>query len=459
MSEYQVQNPATGEVVEEFPTATDEQIRDALERSHKAYLSWRDTPVEERTAVLRRVAEIYTERAEELAGIIGLEMGKAVPEGVAEVKICNRIYNYFADNAAAFIEDELLRGPAGDDQAYLLRKPVGSLLGIMPWNFPYYQVARFAAPNLALGNTIILKHAPQCPRSAAMMEQIFVDAGLPADAYINVYATNDQVSEVILPSPLNQGVSLTGSERAGSAVAAAAGKNLKKVVLELGGSDPFVVLDTDDIDATVETMFGTRMGNNGQACNSPKRMIIMDDIYDEVATKIAEKAKALIPADPYADPGKLSPLSSISAAERFVGQVEETVKDGATVLAGGERIEGPGAYVQPVVLTDVKKGNAGYYDELFGPAFMLFRVADDDEAVTLANDTPFGLGSAVFATDRGRAEKVADRLEAGMVYINTPEASREFLPFGGVKRSGIGRELGPLAMDEFCNKQMVYKKA
>ncbi|GAA2000552.1 NAD-dependent succinate-semialdehyde dehydrogenase [Brevibacterium samyangense] len=456
MSEYKVVNPATGEVVEEFPTATDAEINDALVRSHKAYQSWRSTPIEERTAVLAKVAAIYKERGEELAKVIQLEMGKAIPEGVGETIISSKIYQYFADNAQTFISEEQLKGPK-DGEAYLLRKPVGSILGIMPWNFPYYQVARFAAPNLALGNTVILKHAPQCPRSAKIMEEIFVEAGLPADAYINVYATNEQVSDIILPDPRNQGVSLTGSERAGSAVAAAAGKNLKKVVLELGGSDPYVVLDTADLDQTVDTLFATRMGNTGQACNSPKRMIVMEDIYDDFVAKITEKAKALTPADPYTDPGSLSPLSSVAAAERFLGQVDATVAEGATLLAGGQKYDGPGAYVQPVVLTDVKPGMKGFHEELFGPAFMLFKVSSDEEALALANDTPFGLGSAVFSTDLERAEKIASQIDSGMVFINMPEGSREYLPFGGVKRSGVGRELGPLAMDEFCNKQLYFK--
>ncbi|WAL40095.1 NAD-dependent succinate-semialdehyde dehydrogenase [Brevibacterium sp. BRM-1] len=456
MSKYQVVNPANGELVEEFPTATDDQIKDALSRSHSEFSSWRATPVEERTKALAKVAEIYSERAEELAEIIKLEMGKAVPEGKGEVALCSLIFKYFADNAQAFIEDEPLRGPKNAD-AFLLRKPVGSILGIMPWNFPYYQVARFAAPNLALGNTILLKHAPQCPRSAQAIEEIFHEAGVPQDAYINIYATNEQISDIILPDPRNQGVSLTGSERAGASVAAEAGKNLKKVVLELGGSDPYVVLDSEDVAKTAETLFKTRMGNTGQACNSPKRMIVMDDIYDDFVSSITEAAKATAPADPYADPEGLSPLSSVAAKDRFVEQVEDTVSEGATLLAGGKAYDGPGAYVQPVVLTDVKPGMRGYYEELFGPAVIVYKVSSDEEAVELANDTPFGLGSAVFSTDLERADRVGSQIDSGMVFLNGPEQTREFLPFGGVKRSGVGRELGPLAMDEFCNKQLYYK--
>lgn len=457
MSEYKVVNPANGETVKEYPTATDDQIKDALDRSHTQFSSWKNTPVEERVEVLRKVAAIYRERSEELAQIIQTEMGKVVPAGQGEVEISARIYEYYADNAQAFIEEEKLRG-ATDGEAYILRKPIGSILGIMPWNFPYYQVARFAAPNLALGNTILLKHAPQCPWSAEVMEQIFQEAGLPADAYINIYATNEQVADVILTDPRNQGVSLTGSERAGKAVAAEAGKNLKKVVLELGGSDPYVVLDSEDVAQTANVLFNTRMGNMGQACNSPKRMIVMEDIYDDFVASITQAAKDITVENPWEDPGKLAPLSSVTAKERFTEQVKATVEEGATLLAGGEDYDGPGAWVRPVVLTDVKKGSRGYYEELFGPAFMVFKVSSEEEAVELANDTPFGLGSAVFSTDSERAEKVGAQIDSGMVYINTPEDTREYLPFGGVKRSGIGRELGPLAMDEFVNKQLFFKK-
>ncbi|TWC01627.1 NAD-dependent succinate-semialdehyde dehydrogenase [Brevibacterium jeotgali] len=458
MSIYQVLNPATGEVVETYPTATDEQIVEAQDRSAAAFTGWSETTVAERAAILTRVADIYGERSDELAEIINMEMGKAIPEAKGEIKLCQLIYRYFADHAEAFMADEQLRGTSEGEEAFVRRKPVGSLLGIMPWNFPYYQVARFVAPNLALGNTILLKHAPQDPKSAAVMEEIFHQAGVPADAYINIYATNEQVADIILPSPKNQGVSVTGSERAGSAVAAEAGKNLKKVVLEMGGSDPYVLLDSSDVKKSAKTFFQARMGNNGQACNSPKRMIVMEDIYDEFASELTSLAKAAIPEDPSSGDTGLSPLSSPAARERFMEQVDAVKAGGATVLAGGDRYETAGSYVQPVVFEGVEPGMRGYHEELFGPAFMLFKVGSDEEAVTLANDTPFGLGSAVFSDDLERAERVGSKIEAGMVFLNSPEGSREHLPFGGVKRSGVGRELGPLAMDEFVNKQLVYTK-
>ncbi|WP_193073209.1 MULTISPECIES: NAD-dependent succinate-semialdehyde dehydrogenase [unclassified Brevibacterium] len=454
---YRVTNPATGEVAEEFATATDSEILAALDRSATTFTEWSQTSVADRAAILVRVSEIYAERAEELAQVIQLEMGKAVPEGKGEVGLSSAIYRYFADNAEAFMADEPLRGPE-DGTAMIRRKPVGSLLGIMPWNFPYYQVARFAAPNLALGNTILLKHAPQCPRSAQIMEEIFIEAGLPEGAYINIYASNEQVADLILPDPRNHGVSLTGSERAGAAVAAEAGKNLKKVVLELGGSDPYILLDTPDVAKSANIFFKTRMGNTGQACNSPKRMIVMDDVYDEFLTSITEAAKKFTPEQPGDEGSRLSPLSSTAAADRFIEQVQDTVKDGATLLAGGRRYDGGGAYVEPVVLADVEKGMRGYYEELFGPAVIVYKVSSEEEAVEMANDTPFGLGAAVFSTDLERAERVGSQIDSGMVFLNAPEGSREYLPFGGVKRSGVGRELGPLAMDEFVNKQLVFTK-
>ena len=453
---YSVVDPSTGELLESFDTATDAEIHSALQRSDAAFTVWSQTPVEERAEILEKLSVIYRERSEELAEIIQIEMGKPIPEGKGELVLCSLIYKYFAKNAAEFIEDEPLRGPK-DAQAYIHREPVGSLLGIMPWNFPYYQVARFAAPNLALGNTIILKHAPNCPRSARVIEEIFQEAGLPQDAYINVYASNEQIADIVLPSPLNHGVSLTGSERAGSAVAAEAGKNLKKVVLELGGSDPYIVLDSADVDATVKTLLNARLGNNGQACNAPKRMIIMEDLYAEVLKKMVSKVKSRTPEDPYSEESRLSPLSTEQAVSRFVDQVDKAASQGATVHTGGIRYDGPGAFVSPAVITDVTADMNAHHEEIFGPAVILYKASTEDEAVALANDTPFGLGAAVFSADTDRAETIAKQIKAGMVFINTPEQSREFLPFGGVKRSGIGRELGPLAMDEFVNKKLIYK--
>ena len=443
MSLYAVTDPATGEVVREYPTATDSDIADALAAADAAYRSWSmTTTVAERAALVRRVGELHTERREELADIIVREMGKPREEALGEVDFSAAIYEYYADNAEKFLADQKIELLAGTGSAVIKRRPVGPLLGIMPWNFPYYQVSRFAAPNLATGNTILLKHAPQCPESAAAIQQIFDDAGAPKGAYANIYATNEQCADIIA-DPRIQGVSLTGSERAGAAVAEIAGRNLKKVVLELGGSDPFIVLGTDDLDAVVEAAAGARLGNTGQACNAAKRLIVIDKLYDEFVDKYA----ALIKKTELA-----SPLSSTAAAEGLARQVDQAVESGATLVSAGER---QGAFFPAGVLTGVKPEQPTFRQELFGPVAMVFRASSEDDAIRIANDTPFGLGSYVFTNDPEQAQRVADRIEAGMVFINGYDADGVELPFGGVKRSGFGRELGPLGIEEFVNKKLI----
>jgi succinate-semialdehyde dehydrogenase/glutarate-semialdehyde dehydrogenase len=326
----------------------------------------------------------------------------------------------------------------------------------MPWNFPYYQVARFAAPNLVLGNTIILKHAEICPRSALAIAQIMADAGLPEGVYSTIFASHQQVSEIIADRRI-AGVSLTGSERAGAQVAAQAGAALKKAVLELGGSDPYVVLDADDVAAAAELAWGTRMYNTGQACNSNKRLIVMDDIYDEFVEALVGQAQAMRPGQWSDEDAQVyQPLSSRAAAVRLREQLERIEAAGGTVRTGGELAAGDGAYVSPAVVTDIPVGSEVYYEELFGPVAAVFRVSSDEEALALANDTQYGLGGTVFSADEERARRVASRLEVGMANVNTPAGEGAELPFGGVKNSGYGRELGPVGMDEFVNKRMYY---
>lgn len=449
---YKVTNPVDGTVVEEFPTTTDSEMRAAIERADVEFHSWKDRSVTERAAIVRRAADLFTERADELAGIITLEMGKRIDEAKGEMGVVDDIFRYYADNAEQLTADEPLNIVGG--KALVQKRPIGVILGIMPWNYPYYQVARFAAPNLVLGNTVILKHASNCPRSAAAIEKVLHDAGVPADAYINVYASTEQVAWV-LTDPRIQGVSLTGSERAGRAVAAVAGTNLKKMVLELGGSDPMIILDSDDLDRTVEIAVDSRMGNVGQSCNAPKRMIIMADLYDDFVNKFAKRLTSYVPGDP-ADPATtLGPLSSRKAAEDLISQIENAVIEGATLRTGGQLHQGPGAYVQPALLTDVTRGMKAYHQELFGPVAIVFKAETEDEAIRIANDTPFGLGSSVFSTDRERAARVGARIDAGMVYVNQAGGSQADLPFGGIKASGVGRELGPLGMEEFMNKKVI----
>ncbi len=455
MSDYQVTNPATGEVEREFETATDAEVQDVLARSHAAYLSWRTTDKADRTKMLLRVADLYDERRDELAAIITREMGKRLGESKGELKLVASIYRYYAEQGPELLADTPLN-PAMGGSALVRKEPVGALLGIMPWNFPYYQVARFAAPNLMIGNTIILKHAPQCPESAQAMEQIFHDAGLPADAYINIFATNDQAADLIA-DPRLVGVSVTGSERAGAAVAEIAGRNLKKVVLELGGSDPFIVLGADDLGAAVKAAVVGRMGNAGQACNAAKRMIVVDELYDDFVEHFTAAMAGLTPGDPTDPASDFGPLSSEGAVETLIAQIEDAVDKGATLTTGGKRVEGPGSFVEATVLTGVTPEMRAYKEELFGPAAVIYKVANAEEAIDLANSSPFGLGGVVWSTDLEHAEEVADRLDTGMVWINTPQGSAADLPFGGTKRSGVGRELGAYGIDEFVNKKLIYR--
>lgn len=444
MTLYAVINPATGETVREYPTSTDAQVADAVGAADTAFKEWsKSSTVADRAALIRRVAQLHTERRETLAEIINREMGKPVDQALGEVDFSAAIYEYYADHAEKFLADEPIDLLDGEGTAVIRRGPVGVLLGIMPWNYPYYQVARFAGPNLTLGNTIVLKHAPQCPESAEAIQQIFDDAGFPAGAYVNIYATNDQIAEII-GDPRVQGVSLTGSERAGAAVAETAGRHLKKVVLELGGSDPFIVLSTDDLDATVDSAMAGRFENTGQACNAAKRFIVAADLYDDFVDKFTAKVLAATEG--------LAPLSSAAAAERLGEQVDRAVAAGATLASAGAR---SGAHFPPGVLTGVPKDSPSYQEELFGPVACVYKVGSEDEAVELANDTPFGLGSYVFTTDAEQAKRVADKIDAGMVFVNCVGAEGVELPFGGIKRSGYGRELGRFGIDEFVNKKLI----
>ena len=455
MSGFRVENPATGEVLETFDHATDQEILAAVDGAHEAFLSWRDTPIEERAKLVTRVAELFEERKDELAEIIATEMGKPVSEGLEEAEFSGAIFAYYADNGPKFAADEEIPVEM-DGKGYIQRLPIGTLLGIMPWNFPYYQVARFAAPNLMLGNTIVLKHATICPRSALAIQKIMDDAGVPKGVYTNIFATHEQAEKIIEHKEL-RGVSLTGSERAGAAVGSLAAKNLKKAVLELGGSDPYVILDTDDVKQAAKDAWETRMYNTGQACNSNKRLIVMDDIYDEFVAELVELAKAMKPGTPQeASETVYTPLSSRSAAENLKDQIDRTVAAGATLHVGGELVDEKSSYFSPAVLTDVPVGSDVYYEELFGPVATVFKVSSDEEALELANDTQYGLGGCVFSKDVERAEKIAQRLEVGMSNVNTYAAEGAEVPFGGVKNSGYGRELGPYGMDEFVNKRTYF---
>jgi succinate-semialdehyde dehydrogenase / glutarate-semialdehyde dehydrogenase len=453
---YKVTNPATGKVESEYPTATDAEISDILARAASGYASWKTTAMAHRSQIVARVGQLHAERVEELAALITREMGKPTRQAKGEVLFTASIYNYYAENAAELLKDQPLHSNT-PGAAVVRRSSIGPILGIMPWNYPYYQVARFAAPNLMIGNTVVLKHAPQCPESALAMEQMFRDAGLPADAYINIFATNDQVATIVA-DPRICGVSVTGSERAGSAVAGVAGQNLKKVVLELGGSDPFIVLDAPDIAAVAKAAVGARMANAGQACNAAKRMIVADSVYDDFMKEFVRRMEAQVVGDPTDPDITCGPLSSEQAAVTLMSQIEDAVSKGATVHTGGRRIDRPGAFVEATVLSGVTADMRAFSEELFGPAAVVYRVKDADEAVELANSSSFGLGGSVWTMDEELAARVADQLEVGMVWINRSEGGGAELPFGGTKRSGVGRELGPLGIEEFVNKKLVHTK-
>ncbi|MGZ4407855.1 MAG: NAD-dependent succinate-semialdehyde dehydrogenase [Gaiellaceae bacterium] len=452
MSMYAVVDPATGETVKEYATISDGELRVAIDRADRAHRDWSKlSSVAERAMLVRRVGELHVERREALAEIIVREMGKPVEQALGEVDFAASIYEFYADNAEQLMADEPIELLAGDGSAIMRRSSLGVLLGIMPWNFPYYQVARFAGPNLVIGNTILLKHAPQCPESAAAMAELFRDAGFPEGAYENVYASNEQI-EWVIADPRIRGVSVTGSERAGAAVAEIAGRNLKKVVLELGGSDPFILLSTDDLDATVEAAVSARVDNTGQACNAAKRFIVIDGLYQPFLEKFTAAMSEITPGDPTADGTVIGPLSSATATERLQDQLDRAIKDGAKVVLGGER---SGNFFPPTVLVDIPEGASARYEEFFGPVAAVYKVGSEDEAVRVANDTPFGLGSYVFTTDADQAERIANKIEAGMVYVNLVGADGAELPFGGVKRSGSGRELGRYGADEFVNKKLI----
>ena len=452
MSMYAVVDPATGEKVKEYPTSSDDDLRAAIGRADDVHRRWSaSSTVAERADLVRRVGELHVERRQELAEIIVREMGKPIEQALGEVEFSAAIYQYYADNGAKLMADEPIKLLAGDGSAVVRRSSFGVLLGIMPWNFPYYQVARFAGPNLVIGNTIVLKHAPQCPESAEAIQKLFAEAGFPEGAYENVYATNEQI-EWVIADPRVRGVSVTGSERAGAAVAEIAGRNLKKVVLEMGGSDPFIVLGTDDLDKTVEDAAAARLDNTGQSCNAAKRFIVIDDLYEPFLEKFTAALAAVKPGDPTSSDSEIGPLSSTAAADRLEDQVKRAIDQGAKVVVGGGR---EGNFFEPTVLTDIGPDNDAYREELFGPVAQVYRVSSEEEAVKLANDTPFGLGSYLMTTDPEQAERVANQIDAGMVYVNIVGADGAELPFGGTKRSGFGRELGTYGADEFVNKKLI----
>jgi succinate-semialdehyde dehydrogenase/glutarate-semialdehyde dehydrogenase len=449
---YATVNPYTGATEAEFDALSPEAVTAAVEQAHTAYLEWRGRSVAERAAVVGRAADLMLERQDAFAALITTEMGKRIQEAAGEVQLAASILRYYADNAERFLAPRTIEVMKGE--AVVVNEPTGVLLAIEPWNYPLYQVVRVAGPNLTLGNTILLKHAENNPQCALALEELFRDAGAPEGVYTNLFLRISD-TESVIAHPAVQGVTLTGSEKAGSSVASLAGKHLKKSVLELGGSDPFVVLDTPDLGRTVKAATMGRMANTGQACIAAKRIIVLADVHDEFVAGMQQAFAGFTPGDPSDPATTLGPLSTEKAAQELHAQIQDAVDKGATVLAGGGRPDHDGAFVEATLLTDVTPGMRAYTEELFGPAAVIYKVDTEDEAVALANDSSYGLSAVVYSGDAERARGVADRLESGMVWINQPSGSSPELPFGGVKRSGYGRELSELGMFEFANRRLV----
>lgn len=457
MSDYQVNNPATGELEATYPAANDSDIQHAIKSADDAYQDWRHVSLNERSALMHKVADVYIERQDELAQIVATEMGKPVAQAKGEIGLVADIYRYYADNAEQLLATSKIEVDTGS--ASVEKHPVGALLGIMPWNYPHYQVARFVAPNVMAGNTIILKHAPQCPKTAEVIVDILKDAGLPKGVYNNIFATNEQAATIIQDKRV-QGISLTGSERAGAAVAKEAGGALKKVVLELGGSDAFIVAADADIAQAVQNAIVGRFGNTGQACNAAKRLIVVEEVYEPFVKGFTDAVRGISAADPMQEDTFIGPMSSMSAAKNLQKQLDSAIQDGATVLVeGGMTKDKAGAWFAPAVLADVDSSMNVYSEELFGPVAVIYKARDIAHAIEIANDVPFGLGASIQTQDADLAADIADKLEVGMVTINAPSGSEANTPFGGVKRSGFGRELGTLGITEFLNYKLIRDKS
>lgn len=452
---YQTINPYTGETLASFPDATDADVHAAIGSAHEAFLTWRETPFAERARILQRAADLLRDNSDGYAKLLTLEMGKLFSEAKAEVELSAKIFEYYVRHAEALLAPEKLPvlDPAEGD-AVIVHEPLGVLLAIEPWNFPYYQIARILAPQLSVGNTVLLKHASNVPQSAAAFEKLMTQAGLPTGAFRNLYATRSQI-ELILNDARVHGVALTGSEGAGAVVASQAGKALKKSTMELGGADAFIVLADADLEKTARWAVFGRHWNGGQVCVSSKRMIVADEIYDDFLSLYRQGVAELVAGDPFDPSTTLAPLSSQGAADEVKDKIREAVKLGAKAEEVGAPVPNQGAFVQPTILTDLAEDNPARYWEFFGPVSMLFRAKNEADAVRIANDSPFGLGGSVFTSNPSHGYEVAKQISTGMVFVNHPTKVEADLPFGGIRRSGYGRELIGLGLKEFVNHKLI----
>jgi succinate-semialdehyde dehydrogenase/glutarate-semialdehyde dehydrogenase len=448
-STYRTVNPASGEVVKDWGILDDAQAEAALARAHEAFLSWRWVPIEEKATLFRRVADLIEARVDDLGRQTTLEMGKPLVQAVGEAGLCAGMFRYYADRAADLLADEVVELP-GMARTVVRREPLGVVLGIEPWNAPLFQAMRAAVPNLMVGNTVMVKPANICAGSTLMFDDLFAHAGFPQGAYQTVLATRDQVSGYIA-NPLVRAVTLTGSDEAGALVGELAGRHIKPVVLELGGSDAFIVLDSADVAKAAATAATCRLIIGGQACALPKRVIVTDKVADEFIAQYVEAFRSQVIGDPFDPATTVGPLSSAGAVEDLQAQYQDAVERGATVLEPGGRMDGPGFFFKPAVLTGITPDMRLYHEEAFGPLGLIFRVPDTDSAIKVANDTKYGLGGTVFTEDPAEGEYVARRLDTGGVGINAWLGAPMEIPFGGTKASGVGRELGPTGMDYFAN--------
>jgi succinate-semialdehyde dehydrogenase/glutarate-semialdehyde dehydrogenase len=449
---YQSVNPYDGKTLKIFEQLTDEQLETALKTAATCFETWRRTTFAKRAAVVAKAAALLRARVDEFARPVTLEMGKRIDEARGEVALSADILDYYAKNAKRFLAPQRLKPSSGE--AEVVSTPLGVLFGVQPWNFPYYQLARFAAPNLMAGNVVMVKHAGCVPQCAIAFEKLWLEAGAPAGAYTNLLISHDQVNQVI-DDPRIKGIALTGGVDAARSVAARAGQNVKKTTMELGGNDAFIVLADADLDQTVTWAVWAKMNNTGQCCVAAKRLIVVEEVADRFLTKFQTALAAFQPGDPMDQATTLGPLSTEAALVQLLDQVERAVAKGATVVMGGKRIDRPGSFMQPTILTDIKPGNPAFREEFFGPVALFFRVKNEDEAIALANDSDFGLGGSVFTADVARGKKVARRIDTGMVFINHPTWTASDLPFGGIKNSGYGRELSSMGIQEFVNKKLV----
>jgi len=450
---YKSVNPYTGAVLKTFDNMTDAALEAAIAQAERRYKDdWGTQSISQRAGVLKRAAAIMRERADELARHITLEMGKLRMEAKGEVELSADILEYYADRGREFLAPKRLTVDEGE--AIVESEPIGIVFAVEPWNFPYYQLARVAGPSLILGNVLMVKHASNVPQCAEAFERVLKDAGAAGGVYTNLFVTKEQISRLI-SDPRIKAVALTGSEAAGSVVAAQAGKNLKKSTMELGGSDAFIVLEDADLDRAVSWAVWGRMNNTGQCCVAAKRFIIVEAVADEFLRRFKSSLEKLKPGDPLDPSTTLGPLSSEGALADILQQVDGAIAGGAKVLLGGKRLERAGAFIAPSILSDIKPNNPAYYQEFFGPVALFFRVKNEDEAIALANDSPFGLGGSVFTRDIERGKRVARQVTTGMVFINQATWTAPDLPFGGIKNSGYGRELSELGMQEFVNKKLI----